>query len=47
MDDAANYLRAIYRGVDQRTTNAAAVTTYATGGGLRYAEVQVNEWIRR
>lgn len=46
MDDAANYLRAIYRGVDKRTTKDAAVTAYATGGGLHYAQVQINEWIK-
>ncbi|MGW3653385.1 hypothetical protein [Streptomyces sp. NPDC000878] len=46
MDDAANFFRAIYRGVDNRTTKDAAVTTYATGGGLRYAQVQINEWIK-
>ncbi len=46
MDDSANYLRAIYRGVDKRTTKDAAVTTYATGEGLRYAKVQINEWIK-
>ncbi|MFE9772272.1 hypothetical protein ACFYOV_11465 [Streptomyces sp. NPDC005931] len=46
MDDAANYLRAIYRGVHGRTTKDAAVTAYATGEGLRYAEVQINEWIK-
>lgn len=33
MDDAANYIRAIYRGVDKRTTKEAAVTAYSTGGG--------------
>jgi hypothetical protein len=46
MDDAANFLRAIYRGVDKRTTKDAAVTAYATGGGLHYAQVQINEWIK-
>ena len=46
MDDAANYLRAIYRGVDKRTTKDAAVTTYSTGDGLHYAQVQINEWIK-
>ena len=46
MDDAANFLRAIYRGVDKRTTKDAAVTTYATGDGLHYAQVQINEWIK-
>ncbi|MEU9572892.1 hypothetical protein AB0D62_24100 [Streptomyces massasporeus] len=46
MDDAANYLRAIYRGVDKRTTKDAAVTAYSTGAGLRYAQVQINEWIK-
>jgi hypothetical protein len=46
MDDAANFLRAIYRGVDKRTTKDAAVTAYATGGGLHYAKVQINEWIK-
>ncbi|PNG20883.1 hypothetical protein [Streptomyces cahuitamycinicus] len=46
MEDAANYLRAIYRGVDKRSTKDAAVTAYATGEGLHYAEVQINEWIK-
>ncbi|MEU1081450.1 hypothetical protein ABZ368_14585 [Streptomyces sp. NPDC005908] len=46
MDDAANYLRAIYRGVDRRTTKDAAITAYSTGEGLHYAETQVNEWIK-
>jgi hypothetical protein len=46
MDDAANFFRAIYRGVDKRTTKDAAVTAYATGDGLRYAQVQINEWIK-
>ncbi|MDW4910937.1 hypothetical protein RB628_37885 [Streptomyces sp. ADMS] len=42
MDDAANFLRAIYRGVDKRTTKDAAVTTYATGNGLKYAKTQID-----
>ncbi|MFE8960204.1 hypothetical protein [Streptomyces iakyrus] len=46
MEDAANYLRAIYRGVDKRTAKDAAVTAYATGDGLHYAQVQINEWIK-
>ncbi|GAA2237646.1 hypothetical protein [Streptomyces indiaensis] len=46
MDDAANFLRAIYRGVAKRTTKDAAVTTYSTGDGLHYAQVQINEWIK-
>ncbi|MER7865893.1 hypothetical protein ABTZ90_02285 [Streptomyces cellulosae] len=46
MGDAANYLRAIYRGVDKRTPKDAALTAYATGEGLRYGEVQINEWIK-
>lgn len=46
MDDAANFFRAIYRGVDKRTTKDAAVTAYATGEGLNYAKVQINEWIK-
>lgn len=46
MDDAANYLRAIYRGVDKRTTEDAALTAYATGEGLHYGEVQINEWLK-
>ncbi|GAB2876227.1 hypothetical protein GCM10027074_50300 [Streptomyces deserti] len=46
MDDAANYLRAIYRGVAKRTTKDAAVTAYSTGEGLHYAQVQINEWIK-
>ncbi|MEV8594987.1 hypothetical protein [Streptomyces sp. NPDC052012] len=46
MDDAANFLRAIYRGVDKGTTKDAAVTAYATGEGMHYAKVQINEWIK-
>ncbi|GGP80278.1 hypothetical protein ACWDY7_29385 [Streptomyces calvus] len=45
MEDAANFFRAIYRGVDKRTTEDAAVTAYATGDGLHYAETQINAWI--
>ena len=45
MEDAANFLRAIYRGVDKRTTKDAAITAYSTGEGLHYAETQVNAWI--
>jgi len=41
MEDAANYIRAIYNGVDKRTTKTAAVTTYSTGGGLTYAKAQI------
>ncbi|MFC9126983.1 hypothetical protein ACFT4A_09065 [Streptomyces sp. NPDC057099] len=41
MDDAANFFRAIYRGVDKRTTKDAAVTAYATGDGLKYATTQI------
>ncbi|MFC9831187.1 hypothetical protein [Streptomyces albogriseolus] len=46
MEDAGNYLRAIYRGVDKRTTKDAALIAYATGEGLHYGEVQINEWIK-
>lgn len=45
MDDAANFFRAIYRGVDKRTTKDAAVSAYATGEGLRYAKTQIDGWI--
>ena len=45
MDDAANFFRAIYRGVDKRTTKDAAVATYATGDGLTYAKTQIDAWI--
>ena len=45
MDDAANFFRGIYRGVDKRTTKDAAVTAYATGDGLHYANTQINAWI--
>ncbi|MFG2516508.1 hypothetical protein [Streptomyces sp. NPDC048584] len=41
MDDAANFFRAIYRGVDKRTTEDAAVVTYSTGDGLKYAKTQI------
>ncbi|MCX4236002.1 hypothetical protein [Streptomyces ortus] len=42
MDDAANYIRAIYRGIDKRTAKDAAVTTYSTGEGLAYAKTQID-----
>ncbi|MFI5565832.1 hypothetical protein ACIA6T_00330 [Streptomyces sp. NPDC051740] len=42
MDDAANYVRAIYRGVDKRTTEDAALTAYSTGDGLKYARTQID-----
>ncbi|MFF5102110.1 hypothetical protein [Streptomyces sp. NPDC000134] len=45
MDDAANFFRAIYRGVDKRTAKDAAVTAYATREGLSYAQTQINAWI--
>ncbi|WP_198539457.1 hypothetical protein [Streptomyces graminilatus] len=45
MDDAANYVRAIYRGVDRRTTKDAAVIAYSTGGGLHYAKTQIDSRI--
>ncbi|MFF4347718.1 hypothetical protein [Streptomyces sp. NPDC001530] len=45
MDDAANFFRAIYRGVDKRTTKDAAVAAYATGEGLDYAKTQIDAWI--
>ncbi|WP_419666538.1 hypothetical protein [Streptomyces sp. 2-1] len=43
--DAANFFRAIYRGVDKRTPKDPAVTAYATGDGLSYATTQINAWI--
>ncbi|MCX4558710.1 hypothetical protein OHA02_21260 [Streptomyces phaeochromogenes] len=42
MDDAANFIRAIYRGVDKRTSKDAAVIAYSTGEGLRYAKTQID-----
>ncbi|WP_405733103.1 hypothetical protein OG885_19395 [Streptomyces sp. NBC_00028] len=46
MDDAANFLRAIYRGVDKGTTKDAAVATYAAGGALKYATTQIDAYIK-
>jgi hypothetical protein len=45
MADAANFFRAIYRGVDKRTATDAAVVAYASGEGLHYANTQINAWI--
>jgi hypothetical protein len=42
MDDAANFVRAIYRGVYERTSNVAAVTAYSTGDGQHYAKTQID-----
>jgi hypothetical protein len=42
MDDAANFVRAIYRGVYKRTSNVGAVTAYSTGEGLHYAKTQID-----
>ncbi|MFI8206084.1 hypothetical protein [Streptomyces sp. NPDC085937] len=41
MEDAANFMRAIYRGVDKGTAEDAAVLAYSTGGGRHYAETQI------
>ncbi|MCM1970700.1 hypothetical protein [Streptomyces sp. G1] len=46
MEDAANYVRAIYHGVDKRTSNVAAVTAYSTGGGLTYAKTQIDDRVK-
>ncbi|MFF1275227.1 hypothetical protein ACFVZC_17710 [Streptomyces marokkonensis] len=42
MDDAANFFRAIYRGVDKRTTEDAALVAYSTGDGSKYARTQID-----
>ncbi|MGW0910905.1 hypothetical protein ACWD1Z_04015 [Streptomyces sp. NPDC002784] len=42
MADTANFFRAIYRGVNKRTTDDAALAAYATGDGLRYAKTQID-----
>jgi hypothetical protein len=42
MEDAANYVRAIYHGVDKRTSNVAALAAYSTGNGLKYAKTQID-----
>ncbi|MFI5565823.1 hypothetical protein ACIA6T_00285 [Streptomyces sp. NPDC051740] len=42
IEDAANYVRAIYRGVDKRTTEDAALVAYSTGDGLKYARTQID-----
>ncbi|MGA5893815.1 hypothetical protein [Streptomyces venetus] len=41
MEDAANFIRAIYRGVDKRTTKDAALVAYSTGDGMRYGKTQI------
>ncbi|GAA2946687.1 MULTISPECIES: hypothetical protein [Streptomyces] len=41
MQDAANFVRAIYRGVDRRTTKDAALVAYSTGDGLSYGKTQI------
>ncbi|MEW2387265.1 hypothetical protein AB0933_02765 [Streptomyces venezuelae] len=45
MDDAANFMRAIYRGIDKRTSKDAAVSAYSTGEGQHYAKVQIDNRI--
>lgn len=42
MEDAANYVRAIYHGVDKRTTEDAALVAYSTADGLKYARTQID-----
>ncbi|MGW4763338.1 hypothetical protein ACWEPD_16825 [Streptomyces pseudogriseolus] len=42
MDDAANYVRAIYHGIDKRTTDDAALVAYSKGQGLTYGRTQIN-----
>jgi hypothetical protein len=46
MDDAANYIRAIYHGVAKRTSKVAAVTAYSTGDGLTYAQTQIGDRVK-
>ncbi|MFI8536686.1 hypothetical protein ACIGMX_41435 [Streptomyces aquilus] len=46
MDDAANYIRAIYHGVVKRTADDAGVVAYSTGDGLHYAQVQINDRVK-
>ncbi|GLW50946.1 hypothetical protein Stsp02_66070 [Streptomyces sp. NBRC 14336] len=45
MEDAANFFRAIFRGVDKRTSKDAALTTYATDGGRKYADTQIGAYV--
>ncbi|MDQ0715400.1 hypothetical protein QFZ55_004852 [Streptomyces luteogriseus] len=42
MQDAANFVRAIYRGVDKHTTKDASLVAYSTGDGASYAKTQIN-----
>ncbi|MDT6986213.1 hypothetical protein ACFSUJ_20015 [Streptomyces lusitanus] len=42
MDDAANYVRAIYHGIDKRTTDDAALVAYSKGQGLTYGQTQIS-----
>ncbi|MGY6024980.1 hypothetical protein [Streptomyces spinosirectus] len=46
MADTANYIRAIYHGVDKRTSKVAAVTAYSTGEGLTYAQTQIGDRVK-
>ncbi|MER7932340.1 MULTISPECIES: hypothetical protein [unclassified Streptomyces] len=46
MEDAANFMRSIYRGVVKHSTKDASLAAYATGDGLNYATVQINEWMK-
>ncbi|OWA15811.1 hypothetical protein B9W64_15185 [Streptomyces sp. CS159] len=46
MDNAANFFRAIHLAVNKRTTKGAAVASYATGSGLKYAQTQSEAWVR-
>ncbi|MDQ0488020.1 hypothetical protein OG986_19050 [Streptomyces cellulosae] len=42
MDDAANYVRAIYHGIDKRSTDDAALVAYSKGQGLKYGQTQID-----
>jgi hypothetical protein len=42
MDDAANYVRAIYHGIDNRSTDDAALVAYSKGQGLKYGQTQID-----
>ncbi|MFY1678267.1 MULTISPECIES: hypothetical protein [unclassified Streptomyces] len=42
LEDAANYMRAIYRGVSQRTAAEPAVANYAKDHGIEYARTQID-----
>lgn len=46
LDDAANYIRALDHGIAQQDPNDPAYQFYSTGGAQKYAQSQIEAWVK-